>query len=315
MSTGYRESTEQQRRIKQVAKKKYGHFIKKLVYNELPGKPQGKGKAEYITWPKGADLEGLNLSFVWGYHHKVGAWNIGGSSGHVHPSGECLIFTGLDYDNPNTLGAEVEIALGEEGEKHVISTPTIVVVPPGLPHLPMVTKKVVKPFGFLAISLDGEDRTTDLTKRSKTPQKEAKYGNLVNKMELRDIQRKAGGNADFIAGWSGKNTKGFNLNFTWAFHTGLGKWHEQDPHVHPNDEALVFVGLDPDNPDYLGAEIEIAMGKEQEIHVFNTPTVVIAPKGLVHCPLITRRVDKPYSFSAICLANEHQTTWLGEKKT
>ncbi len=105
--------------------------------------------------------------------------------------------------------------------------------------------------------------------------------------------------------------EGFNLNFTWAFHTGLGKWHEHDPHVHPNDEALVFVGLDPDNPDYLGAEIEIAMGKEQEIHVFDTPTVVVAPGGLVHCPLITRKVDKPYSFSAISLNTEHKTTWLG----
>ena len=53
-----------------MAKTKYGHFIKKLVYNELPG--GAKGKPEYITWPKGSDLEGLNVSFVWGYHNKVG---------------------------------------------------------------------------------------------------------------------------------------------------------------------------------------------------------------------------------------------------
>ena len=294
-----------------MAKKKYGHLIKKLVYNELPGKPQGKGKAEYITWPKGADLEGLNLSFVWGYHREVGAWNIGGNYGHVHPYGECLVFTGLDYDHPNTLGADIEIALGEEGEKHVIDSPAIIVVPKGVAHLPIVARKVEKPYGFLAISLEGEEKTTELTKRTKATMKEAKYGSMVSKMELRDTKRKSGGNADFIAGWSGKNMEGFNLNFTWAFHTGLGKWHERDPHVHPNDEALVFVGLDPDNPDYLGAEIEIAMGKEQEIHIFDTPTVVVAPGGLVHCPLITRRVDKPYAFSAISLNTEHQTTWLG----
>lgn len=298
-----------------MAKTKYGHFIKKLVYHELPGKAGVKGKAEYITWPKGSDLEGLDLSFVWSYHHKIGAWGVGGSGGHVHPYGECLIFTGLDYASPNTLGAEVEIALGGEGEKHVISAPAIVVVPGGVPHLPLVTKKVDKPFGFLAISVSGEEKTTDLTQKGRATSAKKKYGHLVSKMELRDTKRKAGGNADFIAWWNGKNTEGFKLNFTWAFHTGLGRWHDKDPHVHPNDEALVFVGLDPDNPDYLGAEIEIAMGKEQEIHVFDTPTVVVAPKGLVHCPLITRRVDTPYSFSAICLANEHETTWLGEKKS
>ena len=292
---------------------KYGHFIKKLVYNELPG---GNGKPEYITWPKGSDLEGLNLNFVWGYHNKVGQWGVGGEYGHVHPYGEVFVFTGLDYDNPNTLGAELEVAFGDEGEEHIIAAPSIAVLPAGLAHCPIVTKKVDKPFGFLAISTDAEEKTTELTQRKEGSRLANKYGDNILRMELRDMKRTKGGNADFIGFWTGKNTPGFNLNFTWAFHTGLGAWHEQDPHVHPNDEALLFVGCDPDNPDYLGAEIEIAMGDgdDKEIHVFDTPTVVIAPKGLVHCPLITRRVDKPYSFSAISLNTEHDTTWLGGKE-
>jgi hypothetical protein len=66
-----------------------------------------------------------------------------------------------------------------------------------------------------------------------------------------------------------------------------------------------------EKPKSVKAALEIAMGEEQEIHVFNTPTVVVAPAGLVHCPLITRKVEKPYSFSAICLSTEHKTTWLG----
>jgi hypothetical protein len=295
-----------------LAEKKYGHLIKKLAYHELPG--GAKGKPEYITWPKGADLEGLNVSFVWGYHNKVGPWGVGGKYGHVHPYGEVFVFTGLDYDNPNTLGAELELLLGEEGEEHIIAAPSIVVLPAGVSHMPMVTKKVGKPFGFLAISVNGEEKTEELTKRGKAFPLANKYGDLITRMEMRDLHRKMGGNADFIGFWSGKNTPGFNLNFTWAFHTGTGAWHEHDPHVHPNDEALVFVGLDPEKPDYLGAEIEFRFGEEQEVHVFDTPSVVIAPKGLVHCPLITRKVDKPYAFTAICLAHEHDTTWLGGDK-
>ncbi len=293
-----------------MAKTKYDYLIKPLKYRKLPG----TGKAEYITMCQGADLEGLNVSFVWGYHRNKGKWGVGGEFGHVHPYGEVFMFTGLDYDNPNTMQAELRLDLGEEAEEHIITAPSIVVIPAGVPHLPMATKKVDKPFGFLAISCDAKYKTTELKESKKAFVLMNKCGDMIKRMELRDIKRTKGGNADFMGHWSGKDTPGFNLNFTWAFHTGIGLWHEHDPHVHPNDEALVFVGLDPDNPDYLGAEIEFRFGEEQEVHVFDKPTVVIAPKGLVHCPLITRKVEKPYSFTAICLAHEHDTTWLGGDK-
>jgi hypothetical protein len=295
-----------------MAQTKYGHLVKKLVYNELPG--EGEGTTEYITWPKGSDLEGINLSFVWGYHNKIGKWAVGGNYGHVHPYNEVLLFAGLDFDNPNTLGAEVVLTIGEEGEEHIIAAPSTVILPAGVPHCPIVAKKVDRPYGFLAISASGEEITSDLTERGKTFPVANKYGDLITRMEMRDTKRTRGGNADFLGFWTGKDNPGFNLNFTWAYQIGVGAWHDRDPHVHKIDEALFFVGMDPDNPDYLGAEIEIAMGEEREIHVFDTPTVVIAPKGLVHCPLITRRVERPYCFSAIFMANDYETKWLGEAK-
>jgi hypothetical protein len=287
-----------------MAKTKYGHFVKKLKYQEADG--------EYMAMLSGADLEGINLSFAWGYRRGLGQWGSDGGLRHSHPYGECLLFSGLDYDNPNSFPAEIEVAMGKEGEIYKIDSPTVVILTPGLPHCPLVTKKVDKPYGFMAISLSGEHDLTE-SPAGTTTTGERKHEQLVKKLDLRDAKRTKGGNADFIAWWNGKDVEGFNLNFTWAFHTGLGAWHEKDPHVHPYDEALLFVGCDPDNPDYLGAELEVAMGEgdDKEIHVFDTPTVVIAPKGLVHCPLITRRVDKPYCFSAISLNNEHETTWLG----
>ena len=67
---------------------------------------------------------------------------------------------------------------------------------------------------------------------------ESKYGYLMKNLDLRDTQRKSGGNADHIAGFGGKDLEGLNLNFTWAIHTGLGDWHDgRDPHVHPYDEV------------------------------------------------------------------------------
>lgn len=282
---------------------KYGHLVKTLNFQEAPF-----GK---LVWLMGTDLEGLKLNIVRTYTSFVGEWTPGRTGGHVHPYGECFFLAGLDYDHPNEVVAEIEEVLGDEGEVHVCSAPGVIAIPAGLHHNPMVTLKADKPYGGLVISLNGEHKFTDLPERSAPTITGNKYGHLVKKLELRDTQRKSGGNADYIAGWNGKGLEGLDLNFTWAFHTGIGPWHEKDPHVHPSDEVLLFLGCDPDNPQYLGAEIEIAMGEEQEKHVFDTPTVVVVPKGLVHCPLITRRVNKPFNFSAISLNTEHETTWLG----
>jgi hypothetical protein len=295
-----------------MATTKYGYLLKKLKFEKSNNK--SGGNAEFLTWPKGKDLDNINLNFALGYFSKTGLWG-GDKNAHSHPAGEVLVFAGLDYDNCGELGAELEIELGPEREKHVFNTPTIIAAPAGFPHTPLTTKKVTKPFGFLAISLDKEYKTKSFSGKSEATTGQ-KYDSMIKKMEFRDLKaRPMGGNADYMAAWNGKNMEGFELNFTFAFHGDTGPWHGgKDPHVHPAAEALVFFGLDPARPDYLGAEIQIAMGKEQEIHVFDTPTAVIAPAGFVHCPLVTRKVEKPYAFSAISLNVSHETTWLGTGK-
>ena len=52
--------------------------------------------------------------------------------------------------------------------------------------------------------------------------------------------------------------------------------------MHPYAECLVFVGLDSAKMNYLGAEIEISLGKEQETYTFDEPAVVVIPAGLQH---------------------------------
>jgi len=48
------------------------------------------------------------------------------------------------------------------------------------------------------------------------------------------------------------------------------------------------------------------MGQEHERHLFNQPTVVICPAGMPHLPQVSRWVDKPFAFFAVCLAGEHE---------
>ena len=358
---------------------KYRHLVKPLSVGRMDmqaeeGVPEGAfamgpGNADKLVWLNGRDhLEGLNVNFTWGFYSGVGDWHTG-LDPHTHPYPECLVFVGLDPTNIEYLGAEIEIALGEEQEKHTFDKPTVVVVPAGLPHCPVVTKKVDNPkgFGFYLISLGAEPETTwlggDLTveqaaqiekmgaergmkmfvgsagKSKKTDAEPSettgkKYAHLIKTMipflgpdGIREDRRPSGmargkdeefqigpGNADQLIWMYGKDLEGLNLNFTWGFYSKPGIWHRRSTgrgaHVHPEPELLVFVGLDPNDMDYLGAEIEVDMGKEHESHVINKPGVYICPGGLPHLPMITRWVDKPYGFYVISLSDVHASPFI-----
>ena len=78
------------------------------------------------------------------------------------------------------------------------------------------------------------------------------------------------------------------------------RWHftipDPDPiestHFHHFDTISCFVGSDPKNPSSLGAVLEMQLGDEK--HMLTKTCAVFIPKGLEHCPLIHRKVDRPY---------------------
>lgn len=148
-----------------------------------------------------------------------------------------------------------------------------------------------------------------------------KYRHLIKPLKIAEMPGiaqvfKNTGNADDNRWLNGRDhLEGVELNFSWGFYTGLGDWHPgMDPHVHPYPECLVFVGLDPDRPEYLGAELQYCLGKELEIHTFDKPTVVVAPAGFLHCPSVTLDVTSPigYSFFIISLGANPTTHWMGD---
>jgi hypothetical protein len=64
-----------------------------------------------------------------------------------------------------------------------------------------------------------------------------------------------------------------------------------EAHEHPYDEVLTFFGTNPEDPHDLAGEIEFWMGDEK--YILTKTCMVFVPKGLRHCPLIIRRVDRP----------------------
>lgn len=71
----------------------------------------------------------------------------------VHDFHQFLCFIGSDPKNVRDFGAEIELYLGEEGEKHIINRTTVVHIPPGLVHCPLKFKRVDKPVIFMDIVL------------------------------------------------------------------------------------------------------------------------------------------------------------------
>ena len=67
---------------------------------------------------------------------------------HDHNCDEYLFFIPADHEKWPDLGAEAELAIGEEWEKHTINTAAIICLPAGVKHAPIFMKRVDKPFFF-----------------------------------------------------------------------------------------------------------------------------------------------------------------------
>ncbi len=69
-----------------------------------------------------------------------------------------------------------------------------------------------------------------------------------------------------------------------------------DSHAHDFDEFLIFTGTNPQDMNEFQAEVEICLGEECAKYSVTEPTVFYIPKGLRHCPLDFKRIDKPIAY-------------------
>lgn len=80
---------------------------------------------------------------------------------------------------------------------------------------------------------------------------------------------------------------------------------EDTPHSHDFDQFLHFYGADASNVREFKAEVELYIGREGEKHIITATTIVHIPKGMIHCPLNFKRVDKPIIFMNVPLTPEY----------
>jgi hypothetical protein len=72
--------------------------------------------------------------------------------GHSHDFGEVVTFFGTNPEDPTDLGGEIEFWLGDE--RHILTKSSIIFVPAGVKHCPLILKKVIRPIFHFATATD-----------------------------------------------------------------------------------------------------------------------------------------------------------------
>lgn len=233
---------------------------------------------------------------------------------HKHMFTEYFIFFGSNPMDMHDFDADVEYTFGPEQEKHVINRPTIVVAAPGVYHCPLNYARVGKPFYclemFMTTGYSGVDLGEDLNE-IRVP--EPSYKRYFIQDVIKD--NKWGGEGiglsavpEHIIPAGAKITMGLSVvRKPYMFHAPT--------HKHNYTEFFYFFGSNPMDMKEFDAEIEFYFGEEKEKHVINSPTVVVVPPGIFHCPLNYAKVNKPFYCLELFMTPEYTWTDLPPRVT
>jgi len=227
---------------------------------------------------------------------------------HAHDYDQALLWMGVDTNDMGELGAEIELCLGDEGEKYMITTSSSVSIPKGLPHFPATINRMDNRFIYMEISCASACKENPVTYDKKAFETVPVVGwNGKHRGHIMDTAfiRKgpwhygpknrddSGGSLAFI---SGRDPDFDFLVMCESLKKAPYRFGPipDKPHAHPKPEILFFIGTDTNNLGDLGGEAEIYLGKEMERHLITEPAAVVIPKGLAHCPLIITRIDRPF---------------------
>lgn len=105
-----------------------------------------------------------------------------------------------------------------------------------------------------------------------------------------------------------KKDVNFQIRFT---HVSVPFAGNEPAHSHDFDQAMLFVPCTDDLTAY-DAETWLYLGEEGEKHVIDRTTAIYVPAGLVHCPIIHKRVGTPFFFVNCPMTPEYTRTVDGK---
>jgi mannose-6-phosphate isomerase-like protein (cupin superfamily) len=285
------------------AKKKYAKYIITEDIRSSTPPPAGfvkrlEDQRKAGNYTTGAHVLSLNDAIVKGAFHFDAVWMVDKHGvpptnieiAHSHDFDEIIGFFGGYAGDAHDLGGEVEIWL--EGEKHLITQSALVFTPAGMNHCPLNLNRVDRPIFHFSVVTAGEyivkpttenknpkpDYSEHIVTELKEPEERKRQAPVYNQYAQRVLWL----DTDVV-------THSFNINVSWYLKASTTV--DDKPHTHTRDEIIGFFSNDPENPNDLGGEVEIWVGDEK----FNITksAMLFIPAGMVHCPLILKRVTRP----------------------
>jgi hypothetical protein len=151
---------------------KYDHLFISGVSPEI----QANRPYATIGFLDGNTFEGCNeYQIFWVGDKPYGAygtkaWGEISHGPHTHKYPELFVHLGTDPEHPYDLGAEVEMCVGPEMEKHIITRSTIMCLPANFVHGPWRILKVTRP--FLIVTINQNPKHTEKAMKNLIPEKD-----------------------------------------------------------------------------------------------------------------------------------------------
>jgi hypothetical protein len=212
---------------------------------------------------------------------------------HKHTFTEYFFFFGSNPMDLHEFDAEVEFSFGEEREKYVITSPTVIIVPPDVYHCPLNFARIYKPIYCLeAFTIPKYSGTNSSETPTDVKKGELKYKKYVIRDAIKE--NKWGGEgiglgqlADDLVPPEAKMSLGVTVvRKPYMFHEPV--------HKHTFTEFFFFFGSNPMDMHEFDAEVEFSIGEEKEKQIITTPAIVTLPPEVYHCPLNYAKVWQPF---------------------
>jgi hypothetical protein len=208
-----------------------------------------------------------------------------------------ILFAGTNLDNLEEFGAEIELALGSEGTKQVITEPKLVYIPAGLTYGPLVFKKVTAPTVyvnfFIAPQFSKKWEGGDYVKLLATPV--YRTGVYETKTFVDGMAFREGSIPTHMMLVLGDDIGPEGANFC-LFYYAIRHAHllTEPTHSHEMDMWIINLGGNPLDVEEFDAEIEMFWGEEGQKLVLDSASVAHIPAGLLHRSMFFSPVNKPF---------------------
>jgi hypothetical protein len=131
-----------------------GYIFNKYLLSGVPKDLNDPKGGKWIAYTDCTKVAGGALARIIRYNPKEAPYSIIDAQTHEYAS--LFVFLATDLNDCTDLGAEVELSIGPEKEKHTINKTAYLYVPAKTAHGPFKVTKASKPFNFLEIVAGAE---------------------------------------------------------------------------------------------------------------------------------------------------------------